>query len=143
MKYNHTQIQSKSQISLHSVCDRIQKTPRSVRFELFIQTTILLFYIISEIFIKWKAPDNFARAFTVKHFLRPLYDEDMKFAFATFQGGHGPLKLIAFEKSKKKRTLLYFLVTVSLTSPSLLLKFPIIFLTSSSCFNSNDVAFAS
>ena len=28
-----------------------------------------------------------------------LYDEDMKFAFATFQGGHGPLKFIAFEKS--------------------------------------------
>ena len=27
----------------------------------------------------------------------------MKFAFATFQGGHGPLKLIAFEKSKKKK----------------------------------------
>ena len=32
-----------------------------------------------------------------------LYDEDMKFAFATFQGGHGPLKFIAFEKSKKKK----------------------------------------
>ena len=57
-----------------------------------------------------------------------LYDEDMKFAFATFQGGHGPLKFIAFEKSKKKeRTLLYFLVRFSLMSPSLLLKFPIIF----------------
>lgn len=32
----------------------------------------------------------------------------MKCAFATFQGGHGPLKFVAFEKSKKKRTLLYF-----------------------------------
>ena len=36
-----------------------------------------------------------------------LYDEDMKFAFATFQGGHGPLKFIAFEKSGKNVTLLF------------------------------------
>ena len=36
-----------------------------------------------------------------------LYDEDMKFAFATFQGGHGPLKFIAFEKSRKNVTLLF------------------------------------
>ena len=64
---------------------------------------------------------------TVEHFLTSLYDEEMKFSFATFQGGHRPLKLIAFGKSKKKRTLLYFLVKFSLTSPSLLLKFPIIF----------------
>lgn len=64
---------------------------------------------------------------TVEHFLTSLYDEDMKFAFATFQSGHEPLKFIAFEKSKKKRTLLYFLVRFSLKSPSLLLKFPIIF----------------
>ena len=33
----------------------------------------------------------------------------MKFAFATFQDGHGPLKFIAFEKSGKKKnvTLLF------------------------------------
>ena len=33
----------------------------------------------------------------------------MKFAFATFQSGHEPLKFIAFEKSKKKKnvTLLF------------------------------------
>ena len=36
-----------------------------------------------------------------------LYDEDMKFAFSTFQGGHGPLKFIAFEKSGKNVTLLF------------------------------------
>ena len=36
-----------------------------------------------------------------------LYDEDMKFAFATFQGGHGPLKFIAFENSGKNVTLLF------------------------------------
>ena len=36
-----------------------------------------------------------------------LYDEDMKFAFATFQGGHGPLKFIAVEKSGKNVTLLF------------------------------------
>ena len=64
---------------------------------------------------------------TVEHFLTSLYDEDMKCSFATFQGGHGPLKFVAFKKSKKKRTLLYFGGGVSLTSPSLLLKFPIIF----------------
>ena len=39
-------------------------------------------------------------------FLTTLYDEDMKFAFATFQGG--PLKFIAFEKSKKKNVNLLF-----------------------------------
>ena len=39
---------------------------------------------------------------TVEHFLTSLYDEDMKCAFATFQGGHGPLKFVAFKKSKKK-----------------------------------------
>ena len=43
----------------------------------------------------------------MEHFLTSLYDEDMKCAFATFQGGHGPLKFVAFKKSKK-RTLLYF-----------------------------------
>ena len=39
---------------------------------------------------------------TVEHFLTSLYDEDMKCAFATFQGRHGPLKFVAFKKSKKK-----------------------------------------
>ena len=65
---------------------------------------------------------------TVEHFLTSLYDEDIKCAFATFQGGHGPLKFVAFKKSKKKER--YFTLGgggVSLTSPSLLLKFPIIF----------------
>ena len=66
---------------------------------------------------------------TVEHFLTSLYDEDMKCAFATFQGGHGPLKFVAFKKSKKKNfTLLWGGGGGgSLTSPSLLLKFPIIF----------------
>lgn len=66
---------------------------------------------------------------TVEHFLTSLYDEDMKCAFATFQDGHGPLKFVAFKKSKKKNVTLLWGGGggVSLTSPSLLLKFPIIF----------------
>ena len=41
----------------------------------------------------------------------------MKFAFATFQGGHEPLKFIAFEKSGKKKnvTLLFGEVFVDVT----------------------------
>ena len=42
----------------------------------------------------------------MEHFLTSLYDEDMKCAFATFQGGHGPLKFVAFKKSKKKNVTL-------------------------------------